>query len=227
MLTTCLTAYSAVFVQSYLIWNAVERGIRFSQSTQSLGSDQAQHSGKLSLAVPRKTWSESSLLRRSFRRSRLPRWRQRRLSADRCQARHPDAARIEAQAADTGVRLRREVFTTRESWQDSVVNALHTVSELAKELGIEKHLRLWPDKSLGSQSLTDWMPNPGKNRRRLPYGWHRITTNTSHLKLPHSSSQTPPPSVPSYSQWRKCDRACRTHRGWRTRWQAWARGRRE
>ena len=71
-----------------------------------------------------------------------------------------NVARIEAQAADMGVRLRTEVFATRESWQDYAVNALHTVSEMAKELGIEKHLHLWPDKSLGSQSLADRMPNP-------------------------------------------------------------------
>src|SRR4029077_17521782 len=64
-----------------------------------------------------------------------------------------NVARIEAQAADMGVRLRTEVFATRESWQDYAVNALHTVSELARELGIEKHMHLWPDKSLGSQSL--------------------------------------------------------------------------
>jgi DNA repair photolyase len=66
-----------------------------------------------------------------------------------------NVARIEAQAADVGVCLRTEVFATRESWQDYAVNALHTVSELTKELGIEKHLHLWPDKSLGSQTLAN------------------------------------------------------------------------
>jgi hypothetical protein len=35
------------------------------------------------------------------------------------------------------------------------VNALHTVSELAEELGIEEHLHLWPDKSPGSQALAN------------------------------------------------------------------------
>src|SRR5437588_925019 len=86
-----------------------------------------------------------------------------------------NVARIEAQAADMGVRLRTEVFATRESWQDYAVNALHTVSELARELGIEKHLHLWPDKSLGSQSLADRMPNPDKYLKRLQYWWHRVS----------------------------------------------------
>ena len=44
---------------------------------------------------------------------------------------------------------------------------MHTVSALAKELGIEKHLHLWPDQSLGNQSLADRMPNPGKYLKRL------------------------------------------------------------
>src|SRR5438552_8247358 len=38
-----------------------------------------------------------------------------------------NVARIETQAADMGVRLRTEVFATRESWQDYVVKALRTV----------------------------------------------------------------------------------------------------
>ena len=86
-----------------------------------------------------------------------------------------NVARIETQAADTGVRLRTEVFATRESWQDYAVNALHTVSELAKELGVEKHLHLWPDKSLGSQSLADRMPNPAKYLKRLEHWWRRVS----------------------------------------------------
>src|SRR5947207_3253012 len=45
-----------------------------------------------------------------------------------------NVARIEAQAADTGVRLQTEVFATRESWQNYAVKALRTVSELAEEL---------------------------------------------------------------------------------------------
>ncbi len=86
-----------------------------------------------------------------------------------------NVARIEDQAESLGVRLKTEVFATRESWQNYAVNALHTVSEIAKELGIEKHLHLWPDKSLGSQSLADRMPNPKKYLKRLEHWWHRIS----------------------------------------------------
>jgi DNA repair photolyase len=86
-----------------------------------------------------------------------------------------NVARIEAQAAGMGVRLQTQVFATRESWQDYAVNALHTVSELAKELGIEKCIHLWPDKSLGSQSLANRMPNQARYLKRLEYWWHRIS----------------------------------------------------
>ncbi len=71
--------------------------------------------------------------------------------------------------------LRTDVFATRESWQDYAIHALHTVSELARELGIEKRLHLWPDKSLGSQSVADRMPNPAKYLKRLERWWQRIS----------------------------------------------------
>jgi DNA repair photolyase len=86
-----------------------------------------------------------------------------------------NVARIEAQAAEMGVQLRTDVFATRESWQDYAVGALHTVSELAKELGLKKHLHLWPDKSLGSQSLVERMEKPRKYQERLDYWWNRIS----------------------------------------------------
>jgi DNA repair photolyase len=86
-----------------------------------------------------------------------------------------NVARIEEQAADMGVRLQTEVFATRESWQNYAVNALHTVSELAKEIGISKRLHLWPDKSLGSQSLVERMPKPQRYQARLEHWWNRIS----------------------------------------------------
>ena len=84
-------------------------------------------------------------------------------------------ARIQAHAADNGIRLRTEVFATREAWQDYAINALHQVAALAKELGIENHLHLWPDKSLGSQSLANRMRNPGKYLMRLEHWWNRVS----------------------------------------------------
>jgi DNA repair photolyase len=86
-----------------------------------------------------------------------------------------NVARIEAQAVDMGVHLRTDVFATRESWQNYAIDALHTVSELARELGVDKHLHLWPDKSLGSQSLADRMSNPRKYLKRLDYWWRRVS----------------------------------------------------
>jgi DNA repair photolyase len=86
-----------------------------------------------------------------------------------------NVARIEEQAESVGVPLRTEVFATRESWQNYAVNALHTVSELAKEIGISKRLHLWPDKSLGSQSLVERMPNPQRYQARLEHWWNRIS----------------------------------------------------
>jgi hypothetical protein len=49
------------------------------------------------------------------------------------------------------------------------------MSELARELGVEKHLHLWPDKSLGCQSLADRMRNPSKYLKRLEHWWHRVS----------------------------------------------------
>jgi hypothetical protein len=87
-----------------------------------------------------------------------------------------NVARIERHAEAVGVKLAvRKHFATRESWQDYAVNPLHTVSELARELGLDKHLHLWPDKSLGSQSLADRMPNPGKYLKQLEHWWNRVS----------------------------------------------------
>ena len=86
-----------------------------------------------------------------------------------------NVARIKAQAAKMGVRLQTEVFATRESWQNYAINSLHTVSEIAKELGIKKHLHLWPDKTLGSQALAARMPKPNAYLNRLEYWWNRVS----------------------------------------------------
>jgi DNA repair photolyase len=86
-----------------------------------------------------------------------------------------NVARIEAQAASLGIRLKTEVFASRENWQNYAVNALHTVYELSKELGLENRLHLWPDKTLGNQTLANRMPNPRRYLQRLEHWWHRIS----------------------------------------------------
>src|SRR6266700_650701 len=83
--------------------------------------------------------------------------------------------RIQSHARELGVRLKTQVFATRESWQDYAVDALRTVHELAKELGIEKRLHLWPDKSLGNGALANRMRNSPKYLKRLDHWWHRIS----------------------------------------------------
>lgn len=86
-----------------------------------------------------------------------------------------NVARIEAHANRLGVRLRTKAFATREAWQEYAIGALHTVSEIARELGLGPRLHLWPDKSLGSRSLVDQMPEPAKYLRRLEHWWHRVS----------------------------------------------------
>jgi len=83
--------------------------------------------------------------------------------------------RIAGQGIEMGVPLRTEVFATRERWQNYAINSLHTVSKIAKELGVEKRLHLWPDKSLGSQSFVERMPDAKKYLKRLEYWWTRIS----------------------------------------------------
>lgn len=86
-----------------------------------------------------------------------------------------NVSRIETQAESLGLKLRTQVFESRQAWQDYAIESLGTVNRLAKELGIEKHLHLWPDKSLGSQSLAGRMASPRQYVRRLEYWWHRIS----------------------------------------------------
>lgn len=86
-----------------------------------------------------------------------------------------NVARIQACAELNGTRLRTEVFQSREAWQDYAVEALHTVHRLAKELGIARQLHLWPDRSLGSPSLANRMPQPTKYLERLQHWWQRIS----------------------------------------------------
>jgi DNA repair photolyase len=86
-----------------------------------------------------------------------------------------NVARMKAQADALHISLRTEVFATRERWQNYAIEAFATVNRLAKELGIEKRLHLWPDKALGNASLVERMEKPSQYRRRLEYWWSRIS----------------------------------------------------
>jgi DNA repair photolyase len=86
-----------------------------------------------------------------------------------------NVARIEEQANSLGVELNTEVFASKETWQAYAVDALHTVWKLAKDLSIENRLHLWPDRTLGSDTMANRMPDPQAYRRRLEHWWHRIS----------------------------------------------------
>jgi DNA repair photolyase len=83
--------------------------------------------------------------------------------------------RIQVHADELGVRLKTEVFATREQWQDYAVNALQTVERLSGEIGVAERLHLWPDKSLGSASAGRRMSTPKEHERWLQKWWGRIS----------------------------------------------------
>src|ERR1043166_7330790 len=86
-----------------------------------------------------------------------------------------NVARIETHSRALGIRLKTEVFATRDQWQDYAVNALQTVERLAGQLGVAHRLHLWPDKSLGSAALVNRMPLSENYRQWLNPWWHRIS----------------------------------------------------
>ncbi len=83
--------------------------------------------------------------------------------------------RIAVQARLHGVKLRTEVFATRESWLEYSLHSLKTVMNLCKELEIENRLHLWPDKKLGSKWAVDSNPRPEKYLSWLERKWARIS----------------------------------------------------
>ena len=83
--------------------------------------------------------------------------------------------RISAQAESVGLTLRTEVFSTREKWQDYAIYALNTVERIAKELGLANCLHLWPDKSLGNETVTSRNDDPKKYLAWLRKCWGRVS----------------------------------------------------
>ena len=83
--------------------------------------------------------------------------------------------RIQSHADELGVKLKTDVFATREQWQDYAVNALRTAERLADELGLADRLHLWPDKSLGNVGVANRMPKPNEHLNWLRQCWERIS----------------------------------------------------
>ena len=63
-----------------------------------------------------------------------------------------NVVRIQQQAAKLNVKLNTKVFANSQAWREYALGALDLVQRLAKEMDMESHLHLWPDKQLGSKA---------------------------------------------------------------------------
>jgi len=59
--------------------------------------------------------------------------------------------RIAAHAKELGVPVRTDVFANASTWRNYAVDQLRAVQRIARELEIEDHLHLWPDKTLRTE----------------------------------------------------------------------------
>ncbi len=83
--------------------------------------------------------------------------------------------RIATYARRLGIRLRTEVFATRESWQDYALGALGAMHQAAKDNDLAHCLHLWPDKSLGALALSGRQKNPAAYLKGLSKWWDRVS----------------------------------------------------
>jgi DNA repair photolyase len=86
-----------------------------------------------------------------------------------------NVSRIARYGSEIGVKVKIEVFSTREAWQDYALDSLKTVFELARSLGISNRLHLWPDKSLGSLNVIKRQAKPEKYQKFLDNCWTRVS----------------------------------------------------
>ena len=86
-----------------------------------------------------------------------------------------NVARIASHAAVVGLPMRTDVFDSREAWQQYAIAALHSVYEIANEVGIASRLHLWPDKSLGTAAAVGRVKSPARYRDRLQHWWTRVS----------------------------------------------------
>lgn len=83
--------------------------------------------------------------------------------------------RIAAQGKALGIKLRTDVFSSRESWRDYSLAALKSVVRISRELGIGDRVHLWPDKKLGASWVVESMTKPAHYRTWLEKNWRRIS----------------------------------------------------
>jgi DNA repair photolyase len=86
-----------------------------------------------------------------------------------------NVSRIETHGHALGVKMKTEVFSTREAWQDYALGSLKTVFELGRSYRIHDKLHLWPDKSLGNENVVKRQSKPEKYRKFLDHCWSRVS----------------------------------------------------
>jgi len=86
-----------------------------------------------------------------------------------------NVARIQVQANALQIRLRSEIFATRQSWKDYALQSFKLVHRVARALGLADRLHLWPDKSLGATWVVQSTPNPEAYEKWLQRIWNRIS----------------------------------------------------
>ncbi len=83
--------------------------------------------------------------------------------------------RIAQHAASLGVALKTEVFATPRAWRSYELSALHSVERIARDLGIEDRLHLWPDSSLGSIASCKEVEDRSAHAAWLERCWSRVS----------------------------------------------------
>ncbi len=83
--------------------------------------------------------------------------------------------RIENHARKEGIQLQTEVFADRKNWMDYALKSLKTTQSLARELGLDSKLHLWPDKTLGSKKALNQVNDPDSHLDWLHHWWTRVS----------------------------------------------------
>lgn len=83
--------------------------------------------------------------------------------------------RIALHAQSLGIKVRTDVFTTRESWANYALHQLHLVERIAGEVGLGDRLHLWPDPDLGAKAVVARQLDPMAYQDWLDRCWNRVS----------------------------------------------------
>ncbi|MDB6156291.1 MAG: hypothetical protein JWL90_4744 [Chthoniobacteraceae bacterium] len=86
-----------------------------------------------------------------------------------------NVARIQAHALKEGVPLKTEVFASKASWKQYVLDQLRLVERVAREVDVFDRLHLWPDPELGTREFIKAQDNPVEYVAWLESWWNRIS----------------------------------------------------